>query len=139
MLFYSYFLLVLSILNIILCSGFNVYYYIKPIDFAIGTNINYIANLIGSFEFFIMILLGSIYYLILRETSDSLKTFNKWIKPLYILLMINAFYLLIFGRRLDINESLSPVKVVAQLALASPLNLTIASMASNYIKQNKKH
>ena len=39
MLFYSYFLLVLSILNIILCSGFNVYYYIKPIDFEVNPKV----------------------------------------------------------------------------------------------------
>ena len=129
-------MLVLGIFNLFACSGFTVYYFIKPADFAEGTIINSIAFVIGFFGFFIMMILSVIYDSLLRNVSRWI-SFNMINTPLYILFAINAVYRLVFDPQLNIEGSATPAKIAATLALALLLNLTTVTMAFNYVTRNK--
>lgn len=137
MLIYSKILSVIGLSNIAFCSGFSIYYFIKPTDFAKGTFINNLAYAIGFFGFFIMMILMVIYGLALGEKRiEELITFNALNIPLYILFTINLLYRLFFDKQLSVLGSSTPSKVAATLALALLLNLTTVTMAINYVKQN---
>lgn len=134
---YSAVLLVLGIINLISCSGFTVYYFIKPADFAEGTIINSIAFVTSLFGFYIMLVLSIIYDRLLRNVSRWI-TFNVINTPLYILFAINAVYRLVFDPQLNIEGNATPAKIAANLALALIVNLTTVTMAFNYIIRNER-
>lgn len=136
MLIYSKVISVIGLFNIILCSGFSIYYYTKPTNFDEGTFINNLAFIIGFFGFFIMLILMVIYCLVLGEKRIDLVTFNAFNTPLYILFTINLLYRLVFDKQLFILGSSTPSKVATTLALALLLNLTTVTMTINYIKRN---
>ncbi len=123
MLIYSKLLSVIGIFNIILCSGFSIYYYIKPTDFAEGTVINNLAFIIGFWGFFIMLILMAVYYLLLGEKRIDFVNFNSFNIPLYVLFTINLLYRLLFDKQLSVLGSSTPAKVATTLALALSIML----------------
>lgn len=135
---YSAVLLVLGIFNLISCSGFTVYYFIKPADFTEGTIINSIAFVIGFFGFFIMMILSVIYDMLLGKGASRFITFNVINTPLYILFAINVIYRLVFDPQLAVLGSATPAKVAANLALALIVNLTTVTMAFNYLMRYER-
>lgn len=134
---FSALLFVIGIFNLISCSGFTVYYYIKPADFAMGTAVNHYAFIIGIFGLYIMLILSLIYDLLLGKGAGRLITLNAINIPLYIVFAINLFYRLIFDPQLNVEGNATPAKIAANLALALLLNLNTVTMAFNYLRRDK--
>ena len=135
---YSIILLVAGIFNLIACSGFTVYSFIKPAAFAQGTFINNLAFVIGFFGFYIMLIFSVIYHFLLGKGAGRFITFNVFNTPLYIVFAINVIYRLVFDPQLALLGSATPAKIATNLALALIVNLTAVTIAVNYILGVKK-
>ena len=134
MLIYSKILSVIGLLNLVLCSGFSLYYNVRPADFADGTALNSLAYLIGFGGFFVMMVLLAVYYALLGEKREDLLTFNPLNITLYIVFTVNLIYRLILDSRIPVSGSATPSKVGTFLALALYVNVTTVTVAINYIK-----
>lgn len=135
---FSRVILIIAVINLLVCSGLSVYYYINPSQFNEGELFNLVAFLTGTGCFVVNLSIFVIYNYILDRTLKDKRTellvFNGFTIPFYIILVANTIYRFIAAPKNDLGSA-TTAKVIAGLALAMLLDSFVINMTSNYLKR----
>lgn len=136
---FSRILQVMGCCNFAIAVALTVYGYIFPSKIEGGTFINTMGFTFIIFGLFLMLLLIGVFYLKMgHDRADDLINFNVMNSMLYVIAGINLVYRLFFCNfsAMENGSSLTGAKLMAALATSILINLSVAIMTTNYLKES---
>ena len=138
MVVFSRIMQVLGGCNFVIGVALTIYGYILPNKIEGGTYINIVGLIFVTFSLFLMLILTGVHcFIIGNDRAENLIDFNIRNSILYVIVGVNLVYRLFFGdfSRPENGTSLTGAKLMAGLAISLLINLSVAIMATNYLKE----